>query len=157
MSQDLEDQLKKDPGQFGQGRKIRVLLTKSRMDAHDRGVRYVARELSRAGVEAIFTRYALPEEIVDTAVQEAVDFVGVSCSTGGHLHVAEKIQEALEAQGITDIKVIFGGIIPDMDATRLKSMGVTSIFGPGSSIKEILNKIFETFPHDNATCKRVCS
>lgn len=151
MSGDLHGQVNKPLDQPNEGRRIRVLLTKSRMDAHDRGVRYVARELSKAGIETIFTRYALPEEIVETAIQEAVDVIGVSCSTGGHLHVAEQIQAGLEAQGIKDIKIIFGGVIPDLDVPKLKSSGVISIFGPGSAIKEILQAIFDTLSHGNTT------
>ena len=116
----------------------RVLLTKSRLDAHDRGVRYVARELARAGLEVIFTRYALAEEIVSMAVQEDVDVIGVSSSTGGHLHVAETIRLGLEKDGIDDVKVFFGGIIPDLDVPQMIEEGVSAVFGPGSSIVEIL-------------------
>ena len=151
MSENLQSQVNRHPDDADEGRRIRVLLTKSRMDAHDRGVRHVARELSRAGIETIFTRYALPEEIVETAIQEAVDVIGVSCSTGGHLYVAEKIQEGLENQGIGEVKIIFGGIIPDLDVPQLKSMGVTSIFGPGSPIKEILHTIFEALSRGKTT------
>jgi len=151
MSGKLKGQVYKDQGQSRENRKIRVLLTKSRMDAHDRGVRLVARELSRAGIETIFTRYALAEEIVETAIQEAVDVIGVSCSTGGHIHVAERIQEGLEARRIKDIKTIIGGIIPDLDAPRLKSLGVIAIFGPGSSIKEVLSTIFESLSSGQST------
>ncbi len=122
-------------------KRIRVLLTKSRMDAHDRGVRYVAMELSHAGMEVIFTRYRLPDEIVDTAIQEAVDVIGVSCSTGGHLFVAERIQHYLDKEEIENIKVIFGGIIPDLDIAKMKKRGVAAIFGPGSSIEEIIRVI----------------
>ena len=128
------------PGQ----KKVRVLLTKSRMDAHDRGVRYVAKELSNSGMEVIFTRYGLPEEIVNMAIQEAVDVIGVSCSTGGHLYVAERVQHCLDKEGINDIKVIFGGIIPDLDIPRMKEKGVAAIFGPGSSFHEIVQAIVGT-------------
>ena len=134
----------------GQGRpegvRIRVLLTKSRMDAHDRGIRYVAKELRNAGMEGIFTRYGLPEEIVSVAIQEAADVIGVSCSTGGHLYVAEKIREGLAEEGIDDIRVIFGGIIPDLDVPRMKENGVVAIFGLGSSFEEIFQVITEENP-----------
>ena len=125
----------------GQERKFRILLTKSRMDAHDRGIRYVARELSGAGMEVVFTRYALPGEIVKAAIQEGSDVIGVSCSTGGHLHVAECIQEGLEEEGATEIKVIFGGIIPDQDLLKMKERGVSAIFGPGASIEAIVRTV----------------
>lgn len=127
---------------FGQKR-IRILLTKSRIDGHDRGVRYVAKELRDAGMEVIFTRYRLPEEIVMTAIQEAVDVIGVSCSTGGHLYVAERIQQEFTKVGGEEIKVIFGGIIPDLDIPKMKKKGVAAIFGPGSSIEEIIQTIVE--------------
>ena len=128
----------------GSGQKrIRILLTKSRIDGHDRGVRYVAKELRDAGMEVIFTRYRLPEEIVMTAIQEAVDVIGVSCSTGGHLYVAERIQEEFTKVGGEEIKVIFGGIIPDLDIPKMKKKGVAAIFGPGSSIEEIIQTIVE--------------
>jgi len=123
------------------GGRIRVLLTKSRMDAHDRGLRYVAKLLSLAGMEVILTRYRLPEEIVTVAVQEAVDVIGVSCSTGGHLYVAETIQESLRREEAEGAKVIFGGIIPDQDIPRMKNLGVIAVFGPGSSVEEILELI----------------
>jgi methylmalonyl-CoA mutase C-terminal domain/subunit len=122
-------------------KKIRVLLTKSRMDAHDRGIRYVAKELSNAGMEVIFTRYGLPEEIVRTAIQESSDVIGVSCSTGGHLYAAEVIQNGFEKEGVHGIKLIFGGVIPESDLPEMKSRGVAAIFGPGSSIKEIIQAI----------------
>lgn len=133
---------KAEEAEAGMGNKrIRVLLVKSRLDAHDRGVRFVAKELSNSGMEVIFTRYRLPEEIVAIAVQEAVDVIGVSCSTGGHLYAAQTIQKCLLKEGIRDIRVIFGGIIPDLDMLRMKELGVSAIFGPGSSTKEIIEAI----------------
>jgi methylmalonyl-CoA mutase C-terminal domain/subunit len=131
-------QAKATPG--GQ-KKIRVLLTKSRMDAHDRGIRYVAKELSNAGMEVIFTRYGLPDEIVRSAVQESVDVIGVSCSTGGHLYVAEVIQNCLEKEGLQEVKLIFGGVIPESDLPEMRNRGVAAIFGPGASVKQIIQAI----------------
>ncbi|MFH1349313.1 MAG: cobalamin-dependent protein [Pseudomonadota bacterium] len=141
MAGSASKKAKEAGGRSGQERKKRVLLTKSRMDGHDRGVRHVARELRNAGMEVVFTRYALPEEIVSTAIQEGSDVIGVSCSTGGHLYVAERIQDCLKREGVKDIKVLFGGIIPDLDGPRMKERGVTGIFGPGSSIQEIIRAI----------------
>jgi methylmalonyl-CoA mutase C-terminal domain/subunit len=137
-------------------RKIRVLLAKSRMDAHDRGVRYVAKELSNAGMEAIFTRYALPEEIVETAIQEAVDIIGVSSSTGGHLYVAERIHDCLIEKDVHDMKVIFGGIIANLDIPKMKKIGVEDVFGPGSSIMDIIQKI-ESFRLPKITSDKFCN
>jgi methylmalonyl-CoA mutase C-terminal domain/subunit len=128
-------------GNPGGQKKIRVLLTKSRMDAHDRGIRYVAKELSNVGMEVIFTRYGLPDEIVRSAVQESVDIIGVSCSTGGHLYVAEVIQDCFEKEGLPGIKLIFGGVIPESDIPEMKNRGVAAIFGPGASVKEIIQAI----------------
>jgi methylmalonyl-CoA mutase C-terminal domain/subunit len=128
-------------GNPGGRKKIRVLLTKSRMDAHDRGIRYVAKELSNAGMEVILTRYGLPDEIVRSAVQESVDVIGVSCSTGGHLYVAEVIQNCQEKERFHGIKLIFGGVIPQSDLAAMKSRGVAAVFGPGSSVKEIIQAI----------------
>jgi len=141
MAGSASKKVKEADGQSGQKRKIRVLLTKSRMDAHDRGVRYVAREVRNAGMEMVFIRYALPEEIVSAAIQEGSDVIGVSCSTGGHLYMAERIQDCLEREGVKDNKVFFGGIIPDLDRARMKERGVTGISGPGSSIQEIIKTI----------------
>ena len=98
-------------------------------------------EMRNAGIEVIFTRYGLPEEIVSTAIQESVDVIGVSCSTGGHLYVAEIIRDCLQKEGIKDMKVIFGGIIPDLDMPKMKEKGVSAIFGPGSSFQEIIQAI----------------
>jgi methylmalonyl-CoA mutase C-terminal domain/subunit len=111
------------------------------MDAHDRGIRYVAKELSNAGMEVIFTRYGLPDEIVRSAVQESVDVIGVSCSTGGHLYVAEVIQNCLEKEGLQEVKLIFGGIIPESDLSEMRNRGVAAIFGPGASVKQIIQAI----------------
>jgi len=141
MAESTMDQANEAKGHPEQGRKIRVLLTKSRMDAHDRGIRYVARELSHAGMEVVFTRYALPEEIVKAAIQEGSDVIGVSCSTGGHLYVAERIHDCLKEEGVKGMKVIFGGIIPDLDTREMKELGVKGIFGPGSSVEEIIRAV----------------
>lgn len=140
MNENNDNRVPEKAGGAGRVR-TRVLLTKSRMDAHDRGIRYVAQELRNAGLEVIFTRYGLPEEIVNVAIQESADVIGVSCSTGGHLYVAEIIKQCLENEGIDDIKVIFGGIIPDLDIPRMKEQGVAAIFGPGSSFEEIVKVV----------------
>ena len=117
------------------------IAEESRMDAHDRGVRSLAKEFSNAGMEVIFTRYGLPEEIVSMAIQEAADVIEVSSSTGGHLYVAQAIRERLNSEGIDDIKVIFGGIIPNQDIPKMKKAGVDAIFGPGSSLEQIIGEI----------------
>jgi len=117
-------------------KKIRVLLTKSRMDAHDRGVRVVARALRDAGIEVIYTNYALPDEIVGTAVEEDVDIMGVSSFGHGHMHVISEIMRLKKERDIEDVPVMLGGVIPDDDISALLNMGVDSVFGPGSSPEE---------------------
>jgi len=123
------------------GEKIRVLLAKSEIDAHDRGVRYVARKLMEAGFEVIFIRYAIPDDILTAALQEDVDVIGISFSTGTPMLVIPKVLELLKKQDIQDIAVIVGGIIPDAVVPELKGKGVTDVFGPGTDPADIIEKI----------------
>ncbi len=124
---------------------IRILLTKPTQDCHDRGVRYLARQLRDAGFEVIFTNFLLAQEVVNTAVQEDVDVVGVSTSSGGHMAVFEDLLQGLRHAGAKDILVIGGGIIPNADARDLEQWGVRRVFGPGSSAESVV-----TFIHENA-------
>lgn len=119
--------------------RIRVLLTKPTHDCHDRGVRYLARRLRDAGFEVIFTNFLLPSEIVTTALQEDVDCIGVSSSTGGHLEVFEDLLAGLREAGGDDILVVAGGVIPDADAATLRDRGVADVFGPGRSADEVID------------------
>ena len=121
--------------------KKRILLAKSQIDAHDRGVRYVARKLMEAGEEVIFIRYGVPDEIVYAALQEDVDVIGISFSTGTPLAVVPKVMSLLREQGVVDKMVIVGGIVPDDLAPELKEAGVTGIFGPGSDPADIIDTI----------------
>lgn len=120
---------------------IRVLLTKAEQDSHDRGVRYIATTLREAGYEVIYTNFLYPEEIVNTAIQEDVNVLGVSSSTLGHMSVVQHVQNGLKKEGRDDILVILGGIIPDDDMAPLEELGVKGIFGPGSSPKSIIQFI----------------
>jgi methylmalonyl-CoA mutase C-terminal domain/subunit len=122
---------------------IRVLLTKPQQDCHDRGVRYLARELRDAGFEVVFTNFLLVDEIVETAIDEDVDVVGVSSSSGGHMPVLEDLMARLQAEKADDVIVIAGGVIPAQDAARLRDMGVGAIFGPGQSAQEAIDFIRE--------------
>ncbi|MCK4964760.1 MAG: cobalamin-dependent protein [Dehalococcoidia bacterium] len=122
-------------------RKKRILLAKSQIDAHDRGVRYIARKLVEAGEEVIFIRYGLPDEIVFAALQEDVDVIGISFSTGAPLAVIPKVMSLLREQGIKDKVVIVGGIVPDDIVPQLKEAGVTGVFGPGSDPADIIDTI----------------
>lgn len=117
---------------------IRVLMTKSRMDAHDRGAMTVTAALRDAGMEVVFTRFADFREIASAALQEGVDVIGVSLSTGNHLVVAEELRKNLKERGVEDILVIFGGIIPNHDVPDLHKLGVHGVFGPGSHLQDIV-------------------
>jgi len=120
---------------------IRILLTKAEQDCHDRGVRYIATKLREAGYEVIYTNFLYPEEIVNTAVQEDVDVVGLSSSTLGHLTVLRHVIDGLRLEGREDVAVIVGGIVPDDDREALASLGVRGVFGPGSTADELLGYI----------------
>lgn len=121
--------------------KKRILLAKSQIDAHDRGVRYIARKLVEAGAEVIFIRYGLPDEIVYAALQEDVDVIGISFSTGTPLSVVPKVMDLLKEQGVKDKVVIVGGIVPDDIVPQLKEAGVAGVFGPGSDPVDIIDII----------------
>jgi len=124
-----------------QQRRIRVLLTKPTQDCHDRGVRYLARRMSDAGFEVVFNNFLIADEIVATAIQEAVDVIGVSSSSGGHMPVFEELLAGLKARGVDDVLVIGGGIIPPADVATLKQWGVAEVFGPGASAEEAIELV----------------
>jgi len=112
-------------------KKIRVLLAKKKIDVHGRGSKLFARELRDAGMEVIYFRFGTVDEIVNAAVQEDVDVIGVSVMTSGHLRIAERLIPALKEKGMTEVLVIMGGVIPEVDFEPLKEMGVHEIFPPG--------------------------
>ena len=120
---------------------IRVLLAKPTHDCHDRGVRLVAKKMRDAGLEVIFTNFLLPEEVVQAAVDEDVDVVGVSVSSGGHLPIFEDLLAGLAAQGREDAVVIGGGVIPPVDEATILSWGVEAIFGPGTNADQVIEMI----------------
>ncbi len=125
-----------------QGRRIRVLVAKPGLDGHDRGAKVVARALRDAGMEVIYTGLRqTPEMIVEAALQEDVDVVGLSILSGAHMALAPRIMELLKANGQTDVKVFIGGIVPDEDIPRLKEMGITGVYGPGASTDDIIREI----------------
>lgn len=111
----------------------RILLTKPTLDAHDRGVRYLARRFRDAGFEVVFTNFLVASEIATVAAQEGVDAIGVSSSCGGHMAVFEELMAALQSRGMQDVIVVGGGIIPPADAAALRAMGVAQVFGPGDT------------------------
>lgn len=122
---------------------VRVLLAKPTHDCHDRGVRYVAKKMRDAGFEVIFTNFLLPSEIVNTAVEEDVQVVGVSSSSGGHLPVFQDLIAGLKENGLDDIVLIGGGVIPRDDEDLLKTSGVAAIFGPGTTAEDAIALIRE--------------
>lgn len=123
-------------------KKIRILIAKPGLDGHDRGAKVVARALRDAGFEVIYTGIRqTPEQIVNTAIQEDVDFIGLSCLSGAHNTLFPKVVELLKEKNASDIKVFGGGVIPPEDVEYLKSRGILEIFGPGTSSEEIINFI----------------
>jgi methylmalonyl-CoA mutase C-terminal domain/subunit len=124
-------------------KKIRVLLAKKKIDVHGRGSKLLARELRDAGMEVIYFRFGTVEEIVNAAIQEDVDVIGVSIMTSGHLRVAEKLIPSLKEKGMTDVLVIMGGVIPEVDFEPLKEMGVHDVFPPGLPGETIADYIRE--------------
>jgi len=123
-------------------KKIRILIAKPGLDGHDRGAKYVARALKDAGYEVIYTGIRqTPEAIARTAIQEDVDFVGLSLLSGAHNELFPKVVKLLKEQGANDIIVFGGGIIPENDIPFLKENGIQAVFTPGTPIKDILNFI----------------
>ena len=111
--------------------RIRVLLAKKRIDVHGRGTKLLAKELRDAGMEVIYFRFGTVDEIVRAAAQEDADVVAVSVMTSGHLHLAERLVPALKEQGLNDVLVIMGGVIPEVDFAPMKQMGIHEVFPPG--------------------------
>ncbi|HVC35421.1 MAG TPA: cobalamin B12-binding domain-containing protein [Chloroflexota bacterium] len=125
-------------------KKIRVLVAKPGLDGHDRGAKIVARALRDAGMEVIYTGLRqTPEMIVEAALQEDVDVVGLSVLSGAHLTLVPKVTNLLHQRGADDVLVLVGGIIPDQDAPALRTAGVAGIFGPGTSTGDIVQFIRE--------------
>ena len=123
-------------------KKIRVLIAKPGLDGHDRGAKVVARTLRDAGMEVIYTGLRqTPEMIAEAALQEDVDVVGLSILSGAHMALAPRVLELLKANGQEDVKVFLGGIVPHEDVPELTKMGVTGIYGPGTSTQEIVQDI----------------
>ncbi len=120
---------------------VRVIVARLGMDAHWRGSIVVARALRDAGMEVIYLGNQSPEAIVETAVQEAADVVGLSTLSGNHLALAPEVVKLLRAKGVTDVPVILGGSIPLDDVPTLKAAGIAEIFGPGSSLRRIIEYI----------------
>src|ERR1044071_1036372 len=120
-------------------RKIRVLIAKPGLDGHDRGAKVVARALRDAGMEVIYTGLRqTPEQIVAAAVQEDVDCIGLSILSGAHMTLFPRVLELMREQGLDDVMLFGGGIIPDEDIPKLKEKGVAEVFTPGASTQDVI-------------------
>jgi methylmalonyl-CoA mutase, C-terminal domain len=122
--------------------RIRVVVAKPGLDGHDRGAKVIARALRDAGMEVIYTGLRqTPEQIVTTALQEDADVIGLSILSGAHLHICDRLTTLLAANGLSDVLVVLGGIIPNADMPRLREMGVRGIFPPGAAMPEVVEFI----------------
>lgn len=120
--------------------RIKILIAKPGLDGHDRGAKVIARAFRDAGFEVIYTGlHQTPEQIVNTAIEEDVDAIGVSILSGAHNYCFSEILRILKENDANDIMVFGGGIIPDDDIKYLKNIGVAEIFGPGASLEQIIN------------------
>ena len=128
-------------------KKIRVLIAKPGLDSHDRGAKVVARALRDAGMEVIYTGLRqTPEQIAETALQEDVDVIGLSILSGAHKTLFPRIMSLLKKQGLTDVMVFAGGIIPEEDVSEMKKLGIKEIFGPGTTTEEIIRYVEGNLP-----------
>jgi methylmalonyl-CoA mutase, C-terminal domain len=134
-------------------RRIKVLLTKPAQDCHDRGVRYLARKFRDAGFEVVFTNFLVADDIVAAALQEDVDVIGVSSSSGGHMPVFEDLMARLQDEHADDVLVIGGGVIPSADARALRQIGVAGIFGPGASAESAVDFITTHVPQQEGSLR----
>lgn len=124
---------------------IRVLVAKAGLDGHDRGAKVIAQALRDAGMEVIYTGLRqTPEQIVETAIQEDVQIIGISSLSGAHNALFPPVAELLKEQGANDILVIGGGVIPDDDIPFLKESGIAAVFTPGTSTTDIIKFIKES-------------
>jgi methylmalonyl-CoA mutase C-terminal domain/subunit len=124
--------------------RTRVVVAKPGLDGHDRGAKVVARALRDAGMEVIYTGlHQTPEQIVETAIQEDADAIGLSVLSGAHMTLFRRVMELLAERGVTDIVVFGGGIIPDADIPELASIGVAKIFTPGATTHSIVEWVRE--------------
>ncbi len=122
--------------------KIRVLIAKLGLDGHDRGAKVVAQSLKNAGMEVVYTGLRqTPEQVVETAIQEDVQVIGISILSGAHMHLLPPLVELLKERGAGDMLVIVGGIIPQKDISYLKQVGVAEVFTPGAATADIINMI----------------
>ncbi|HEX7926340.1 MAG TPA: cobalamin B12-binding domain-containing protein [bacterium] len=133
-----------DPSDSPSSRRLRVLLAKAGLDGHDRGIHVIASALRDAGFEVIYTGLRqTPDAIVRAALQEDVDAIGLSSLSGSHMTHFARVLELMKAEGMTDVLLFGGGIIPDADATALRALGVGELFGPGTPMQDIIRYLKE--------------
>src|SRR5689334_6183537 len=131
--------------------KIRVVVAKPGLDGHDRGAKVIARAFRDAGFEVIYTGLRqTPEQVVTAALQEDADVVGLSVLSGAHMTLCPRIMELMKKEGLDDVLVIVGGIVPDQDIAKLKEIGIAEVFQPGASTEEII-----TYVRNNVRKKQV--
>ena len=125
-------------------RKIRIMVAKPGLDGHDRGAKVVAQALKEAGMEVIYTGlHQTIDQIVQTALQEDVDVIGLSILSGAHIPICEELLKKMEEKGLKDVKVAVGGVIPNRDIEKLKALGVAAVFPGGTPFDEIVKGIRE--------------
>lgn len=122
-------------------RSTRILITRLGMDAHWRGSIVVARALRDAGMEVVYIGNQMPENIVETALQEDVDIIGLSTLSGNHMELAPEVVKLLKEKGMGDTPVVLGGTVPPADISKLKEAGLREVFGPGTPLEEIIESI----------------
>jgi methylmalonyl-CoA mutase C-terminal domain/subunit len=121
-----------------------VIVAKPGLDGHDRGAKVIARALRDAGFEVIYTGlHQTPEQVVQAALQEDADAVGLSLLSGAHLTLVPRVVDGLRAQGLDDVLLIVGGTIPEADIGKLKELGVAEVFTPGASLLTIIERVTE--------------
>ena len=124
--------------------KIRVIVAKPGLDGHDRGAKVIARAFRDAGFEVIYTGLRqTPEQVVNAALQEDADVIGLSVLSGAHMTLCPRIMELMKKEGLDDVLVLIGGIIPDQDIPVLKKSGIAEVFQPGASTEEIIAYVRE--------------
>ncbi len=127
---------------MAESRKIRVVVAKPGLDGHDRGAKIIARALRDAGMEVVYTGlHQTPEQIVETALQEDADAIGLSILSGAHMTLVPRIVELLKEQDASEIVLVLGGTIPDQDIPELKELGVAEVFTPGAPTQKIIDFI----------------
>jgi len=122
--------------------KIRVIVAKPGLDGHDRGAKVIARAFRDAGFEVIYTGLRqTPEQVVNAALQEDADVIGLSVLSGAHMTICPRVMELMKKEGLDDVLVLVGGIIPDQDIPALKESGIAEVFQPGASTEEIIGYV----------------